>query len=402
MRWLNVFVSLAGILFFISCEKKENSDTDPVVEVYDSVFVDSTFIVSLDKRLLQFAVSSTPFSQFDSLIQYSVDVYSIVYQTDYKDQKIDVSALICLPKGLKKAGSILSAQHGTLFNHEDAPSNYSTANTSASSNFELLASAGFITILPDYIGFGSSKNILHPYYNENLSAGSVLDGIKALKEFCFKKNIIFNEKLFLLGYSEGGYVTMATLKEITTNQDLEVTAAVAGAGGYNLSEIVDKIVAKNEYPSPNYIGYITYSYIETNDWGINLNQWFNEPYSDRIPVLYDGSNSGSFINSELTQNLGNLLKPGFLSSLRGNSESILTPELKLNSVHDWKSSYPLRLYHGNEDEVVPVEDSEETYTNLLENGSSNVSYHEVEGGTHGTTLEQMIIDVVPWIVTLNK
>ena len=47
---------------------------------------------------------------------------------------------------------------------------------------------------------------------------TVIDMLRAVKHFCNQNNFIqFNEQLFLEGYSEGGYVTMAAVKEIEEN-----------------------------------------------------------------------------------------------------------------------------------------------------------------------------------------
>ncbi len=48
----------------------------------------------------------------------------------------------------------------------------------------MLASTGYVVMLPDYIGYGSTKNMEHPYCAYNLIAGSVVDMMKAVREFC--------------------------------------------------------------------------------------------------------------------------------------------------------------------------------------------------------------------------
>src|SRR3712207_9335251 len=62
----------------------------------------------------------------------------------------------------------------------------------------------------------------------------------SVKEFLKKENIAFNDNLFLAGYSEGGYVTLAAAQEIENNPEhnLKLTGAAAGAGGYELTEML--------------------------------------------------------------------------------------------------------------------------------------------------------------------
>src|SRR5690606_25925463 len=108
---------------------------------------------------------------------------------------------------------------------------------------ELFASAGYATFIPDYLGYGASTQILHPYYNERYSAMAVIDMIKAGKIFCKNEDIPVSDKLFLAGYSEGGYVTLAAQKEIESNpaHNLKITAVAAGAGGYDLTAMLADI-----------------------------------------------------------------------------------------------------------------------------------------------------------------
>lgn len=128
---------------------------------------------------------------------------------------IPVSGLLGIPQNDPKTPSLLSLQHGTIIGSEGAPSNY--PNSQAESGLNLIASLGFVTIMPDYIGYGVSKNIMHPYFDKKYSAQSVVGMIKAVKEYLKKQEISVSGRLFLLGYSEGGYTTMAAQQAIETN-----------------------------------------------------------------------------------------------------------------------------------------------------------------------------------------
>ena len=51
--------------------------------------------------------------------------------------------------------------------------------------------------------------MLHPYMVALPSATSVVDMIRAGKNLCDSLNVLISEDVFLAGYSEGGFVTMA-------------------------------------------------------------------------------------------------------------------------------------------------------------------------------------------------
>ncbi len=74
----------------------------------------------------------------------------------------------------------------------------------------LLASIGYIAVLPDYIGYGDSTNELHPYVHAATLASATVDMNRAARKFLAGINRSTNGQFFLTGYSEGGYATLAT------------------------------------------------------------------------------------------------------------------------------------------------------------------------------------------------
>src|SRR5687767_14440408 len=187
-------------------------------------------------------------------IKHDIQIYNVTYRTTYRGKEINASGLMCIPKNVKGAMPILSGQHGTTFEDHSAPSNFPVSF----SGFELFASAGYLTVIPDYIGYGVSKDIFHPYYDQKHSALAVIDLIKAAKSFARKNTLSLNEKLFLVGYSEGGYVTLAAQKEIESDpvHKLKVTASASGAGGYDLTGMLGEVTSGKAYPNPSYLAFI--------------------------------------------------------------------------------------------------------------------------------------------------
>ena len=71
-----------------------------------------------------------------------------------------------------------------------------------------LGGRGFITAIPDFLGLGVSE-MMHPYMVSISSATAVVDMIRAGMYLCDSIDVSVSDQLFLSGYSEGGYVTMA-------------------------------------------------------------------------------------------------------------------------------------------------------------------------------------------------
>ena len=71
--------------------------------------------------------------------------------------------------------------------------------------------------------------------------------------------------------------------------------------------------------------------------------------------------------------------------MRGDGEQALKARLAENSLHEVAATIPLRIYHGDADEIIPVEPTREAVQNLIDAGSTNLTFIEVPGGTHFST-----------------
>lgn len=347
----------------------------------------------------QFLGNLLGIDEFTDLVQYDVQAYKIVYATTYQGEKIEASGIVYVPNGLTVAAPLLSLHHGTTLDKGDAPS-----VTGDFSGFEFFGSAGYITIVPDFIGYGESSSIFHPFYDEQHSASAVIDMIKATKEFLTEEDILFNEKLFLAGYSEGGFVTLAAAKSVEADPipDLNIVAVAAGAGGYDLENLLDDIMAPEEYVYPSYFAFLIMAYNETNDWGQPLTEFFNEPYAAALATYMNGEYSGEFINGKLTNDLSELLTEDFYEALKDpETESTFVQALRENSVHGWDTDLPIRLYHGQQDEIIPFENSVMTLQNFEDSGSENVSLTIFPVGDHVQSLTPTLVDVILWFEELK-
>ena len=108
----------------------------------------------------------------------------------------------------------------------------------------------------------------------------------------------YNGDVFLSGYSEGGFATMAAHHNIEKNNysNLNIVASAPAAGGYDITGMLNYLLSLETYHVPYYIAYVAIGYKTSYDWDISLNTIFNEPYASKIPEYYNGKFSGSQIN----------------------------------------------------------------------------------------------------------
>ena len=256
---------------------------------------------------------------------------------------------------------------------EDAPSAFPGSFT----GFELLGSAGYVTIIPDYIGYGISENVTHPYYDKEYSALSVVNMIKATKYYLQQRKIWITNRLFLIGYSEGGYTTMAAQEEIETNPShrLTVTGAAEGAGGYDLTTFLSSIADTAYYSAPSYMARILKAYNDTYNWKRPVSDFFQEPYASKIPALFDGSKNRQEIDMALTNYTAELFDQNFYKNLKIPTREIaLKMKVGENSFLTWAPKSTTRLYHGTADDAVPFETSVVTYARFRAADATNVEF----------------------------
>ncbi|MBC3538649.1 alpha/beta fold hydrolase [Rufibacter sp. H-1] len=382
--------------WFSSCKETEVLDDQQVQQPQKELVISAEKLTTIQAAGLRELAISNGQRDLAAMVKYDVDVYRLVYLTQYNGQEVRASGLMVVPLNLTAPAPILSAHHGTTFDQKYAPSNF---QINSFTGFEAFGAAGYLTLVPDYLGYGESKQILHPYYDVKHSGLAVVDMIKAGKEYFQKNSIKASDQLFLAGYSEGGYVTLAAQKEIEENpgHGLTVAASGAGAGGYDLEGMLARVVSGQSYDYPANLAFILQAYNKTYNWNRLLTDFFQEPYATRIQELIDGTRTSSSINSALAKDPAKLFNPAFLAGLKGDGEVALKQALKTNSLKNFVPKSPTRLYHGTADTMVPFVNSQVTFDAMKAAGAPNLTFIPVKGGTHFSSLEPMIKNLIPWV-----
>ena len=211
-----------------------------------------------------------------------IKVYSIVYETvDWNGEPRQASGAIYVPDEdhSGKSYPIYSGQHGT----ESKRSNVASITPLRGFDAMFVASVGYIGSSPDLLGLGISNDVVHPYVHAFV-AEAVLDKIRATKNWLCDNDVNETGQLFLAGYSEGGYVAMATHKLIEEKYATEftVTASTPMAGPYDMRYSSTRILSRETYPQPGYTSFTYMSY--------NAIENLNRPASDSFPKPLCGEN----------------------------------------------------------------------------------------------------------------
>jgi pimeloyl-ACP methyl ester carboxylesterase len=386
-------IFITGLTFLYSCDEETNSTIVP------EKLIEKELVVSLSSdQLISFVQDSRLPIPINEL-KYDVDVYKVTYRTSYKDEEVIASGLIAIPNSSKDC-TILSFQHGTIASHAEAPSE-TPSDAFVMKFYAAMAGIGLVAVVPDFIGFGSSKDVLHPYYVETATADAVLDNIIAAKELALLDGKKLTNRLLLAGYSQGGYATMAAHKAIEQEggkiDGLQLVASFPSSGGYDVKGMQEYFFGLETYDQPFFLAYVALAYKQTYDWEMDLNIFFKEPFASKLESLFDGTKSGNAINEELTMIIEDYVQSDLLLNIDTKPEyAFIVDAFNKNSLTNWTPTIPVYMYHGDADITVPYNNSVSTYEQFLANGakSSVVSFTPLPFATHSTGVTPYIIEFI--------
>jgi acetyl esterase/lipase len=217
-------------------------------------------IATLTAADFQAQLAATPAGQQLLLVTgvptCGVDFHYIQYGTvDGGNPQAPTSAsgALMVPTGVAPACSgprpILLYAHGTatnkLMNIADITN---PNNTEGALIAAMFAAQGFIVVAPNYAGYDTSPLPYHPFLNGDQQSKEMIDALKAARKAL--GNIPASSTtdaglLFVTGYSQGGYVAMATAKAMQalqpTDPTLTVTASGPMSGPYALEAFGDMV-----------------------------------------------------------------------------------------------------------------------------------------------------------------
>lgn len=355
-----------------------------------------------------------------------VDIYHYTYNTlGGKGEATTASAALFVPTGAAFicSGSrpLLINLHGTETSKSLNLANISEEETQYSLAF--FAAQGYITIMPNYAGYDSSSLPYHPYQNADQQSQDVIDAINAGRKVlaAVSTSTRENGKLFLTGYSQGGYVSMATHRAMQA-RGMTVTASANASGSYAFISIVDTVFrGQPSDGSEVYLPMIISSY--QNSYGDiydTTSDIYTAKFASYIETLLPSELSFEELDDSgtLPQFLFGTDAPNYASvkpaytSLYGTPENSLikssylaeylddaatnpcstnlaqpltcTPKNKLraalvkNDLRNWVPSSPMLLCGGHEDSQVYFSSSEQTKAYFDAQGVRTVSLLDVD------------------------
>ena len=371
------------------------SDVDPCdPEGYNQVEGKSTFMQM--------------FSPLMNMITYS-SVHQIVgtYQSEYKGQPIMLSGNMYVPKS-KKCKGLIMACHYTYAALSESPSQGPTLSA-------LLATKGYAVVDADYVGFGVTYQMVHPYLDKKATGRAVADFGRLARPFLEANGYTFETNdIYIFGYSQGGHAAVATQEFIESHpdyyKDLPLTKVYCGGGPYDPKVTYD--VAKKTdvigFPAvvPMFLQGTIYAN-DLNDKSLALpikeedflsdemlkddryKTWLNsKAYTmDQVNLLMKGIGCGKF---------STILRPEAMGGEEYAPNKVLFAKLAENATTNYCPKTPMYIFHSKGDDVVTFENAEMLQKAFRDLGAdeSKIEYDFGEYGTHRTGLLKFHIKVL--------
>ncbi|GFE57115.1 lipase family protein [Geobacter sp. AOG1] len=354
-------------------------------------------------------------------ISYTLEMQKVTYQSTGADGRLHtMTGLLILPKsifGAKPSVPILLYQHGTepyrpyspsqYLAHLDRPADYPEVMVAAA-----IASTGYAVAMADYEGLGDNTGT-QPYVHGSSLAQQVIDMLRASRDLIGGSSspCSWNSQLFLMGYSEGGYVTMTTTRELQINHAAEftVTASAPLSGPYDLSGVMRGVILSNTtFKAPYFLPFLLTSYNYASGGALfNTASALTSTYSTTIPPLFDGNSPSDRINEAMGMGYSpvNLIIPKsvltqqFVDQLTLPASPLLD-FLKANDAYRdrlnvnaaWKPTVPIRMYHHKSDDLVPYANSQVAFDAFSSAGAKN---HTLRGPGVELLEEPVFLNISP-------
>jgi pimeloyl-ACP methyl ester carboxylesterase len=363
--------------------------SDTLIATYTTTEIDSIY-----------TASGLP--SFVGDIIYDIEVYKLIYQTpDAVGGITYASGALFIPVGDTCNGPLIGYQHGTIANDANVPSRIGGEAIIGI----IAATGGYRVTMTDYLGLGDGPGI-HPYIHAKSEATSVIDMLRAGRQFCDSVNVPTNEQVFLMGYSQGGHATMATLREIEQyhSAEFDLVATIPMAGPYDVSGVQREVMESDSvYSQPAYFPYIALSYDMVYDVYDSLEQVFIPPYDSIVPEVFDRNTNIGYINGLVTPVIKDMIDTTYFNAYLNDSLHPFKIALRDNDLYDFVPQSYVRIIHCSGDQVIPFGNAQVAYDAFIAAGADSVELFDAGGSLdHGPCAQFAIIGAKIYIDSRAK
>ncbi len=251
--------------------------------------------------------------------------------------------------------------------------------------FEAFINGNSLVIMPDYIGYGATSDMVHPYMNHKLCAVNSVDALEAgfeLFEELSQAEMARGWTTVVAGASQGGGNALAVHKYMDTHSEAlhqwNFSHSYCAAGPYSPSLTVNIYLEEGSTANPVLFTLTMKSMYDSYPeilGKFDEDRLYSAEYLEHKTELDAALASKKYTTAELNQFYFNCLKSGSDGLDAGvlRIEDILSTELidkesdickalyecleKADLTTGWAPVSPVRLYYSDADSIVPAENA---------------------------------------------
>jgi len=280
-------------------------------------------------------------------------LYRVTYSSVVPEQNnrpIKATGLIAIPDISSASLPMVSYQHGTVFGKHEVPSQPENSSETLLMIAQF-AGRGYVVIGADYFGMGTTDEP-EGYGVKASHQQATFDLLTASRAILAHFNTSSNQ-LFLGGWSQGGFVTMALLEKLEY-LGIKVNAAGTAAGPVDISLLLRGFL---QYPRPNDASWISTLYILS---AFSFETYYRVPglarslfQDDRYDLARKVYLRETYDLKELDLDLTKLIRKQYFDPAYFAS-SPYGRIAEQTTAYRWAIATPVRNYYGENDEVISV------------------------------------------------
>jgi hypothetical protein len=287
--------------------------------------------------------------------RYPVRLYKVTYASvvpELNNQPTLASGLVAVPETGRAEMPLVSYQHGTVFSANSVPSrpDQSTETRIVLAGF---AAQGYVVIGADYFGRGDST-LPDTYLLKGSAEQGNYDMLVAAKAVLNSLGVTSDHQ-FLLGWSQGGWETMAFLPRLETD-GVPVTAAAVASAPVDLSLSLDRWLNNPQPIDAVFLPGVFTLEIEA------YSHYHQVPGFDAFAIqpsfleaardLYAGKIDFETFYARTPHTLRAFTRPEFRAMVASGVGPYWNA-IDADQVYRWRLATPLRTFYGGDDEVTP-------------------------------------------------
>lgn len=346
---------ISVFIAFTACRKEEKDNFASLETLVEAKFA-GTMTAEQVKSIM------TDYASFRPFVQTGFNLYKVEYNTPLNGVTHRASGLFVIPDAVSAQTPVVVYNHGTS-GKSGAPSSYNTSEFPMDIGLCYAFASIFqcVILIPDYIGYGTSSYMMHPYIHAESLGQTSFDLIRAYADYTkiTPGATEANKNVIILGYSEGGYTSVALHKKIQeSGSDIHVVKTYAGAGPYDIENFVKEILRHDKDFSPHVISsylWVLSTYKEYSGYSKPYSKIFSD--ADNEVLKNSNYDLGYLVQYPINLNPQNLFRQDFIDTVLNDRDADFQKIIRENTLTDFVPSDSLILFHSEADSWVFVDNT---------------------------------------------